>query len=325
MKKIMKPGLLSIVFAMILSGYGGSNASAQVTVSGTITYQTFYDNLSPYGTWIDYPGYGHVWNPKLDDDFRPYATNGYWVYSPDGWAWQSSYNWGWAPFHYGRWIYDDNYGWLWIPGYDWSPAWVTWGYVDNYYCWAPLMPGVNVNVQFGTWRPHSFYWNLCSRDHIYDRDISTRIERSERNENVVNRITIYNNFNTTRRNKLYYARGPEAKEVEGFTRQKINPVSFREVNKPNQATHKGNTVNVYRPAVQAPQQPREFRRAEPSEVKPIRTDDQRPSMQRPEQRNNIDRLPVHRASDNSNKNKPEFKPNKGNNPPGNKQGGKRNH
>ncbi|MFI5133473.1 MAG: DUF6600 domain-containing protein [Chitinophagales bacterium] len=320
MKKIIKPGLFSIAFAMILSGCFSSNASAQVTVSGSITYQTFYDNLSPYGTWIDYPGYGHVWNPRIDGDFRPYASNGYWVYSDEGWAWQSNYNWGWAPFHYGRWIYDDMYGWLWVPGYDWSPAWVTWGTVDNYYCWAPLMPEVNVVAQFGSWRPHSFYWNVCGRDHIYDRNISNIIERPERVTNVVNRITIINNFNTTHRNNLYYARGPEVNEVERFTKNKIDHVSFREVNKANQTTHRGNVVNVYRPTVQVPE-PREFRKAETNQIKPIRNNDQKPVMQRTEQRNNIERLPVHKFDDNSNRNN---QGNKQGNKPVKQGGGKRN-
>jgi hypothetical protein len=70
----------------------------QTNTSGSITYQTFYDELSPYGTWIDYPGYGHVWNPKLEANFRPYVTAGNWIYSNEGWAWSSNYAWGWAPF-----------------------------------------------------------------------------------------------------------------------------------------------------------------------------------------------------------------------------------
>src|SRR5665213_1919979 len=67
------------------------------------TDQVFYDELSPYGQWIDYPDYGYVWQPNVDQDFRPYDTNGYWVYSDYGWTWVSNYSWGWAPFHYGNW------------------------------------------------------------------------------------------------------------------------------------------------------------------------------------------------------------------------------
>src|ERR1700749_3701227 len=66
------------------------------------TNQVFYDELSPYGQWIDYPDYGYVWQPNVDADFRPYETNGYWAYSDYGWTWVSNYSWGWATFHYGR-------------------------------------------------------------------------------------------------------------------------------------------------------------------------------------------------------------------------------
>ena len=98
-----------MVVAIILAGCTGSNKVYQSGANAPVTYQTFYDNLSPYGTWIDYREYGHVWTPNVDGDFRPYDTNGHWVYSDEGWAWASDYSWGWAPFHYGRWLYDDMY------------------------------------------------------------------------------------------------------------------------------------------------------------------------------------------------------------------------
>jgi hypothetical protein len=310
MKKLFKPGIALMVVAIILVAGAGNHAIAQSPVSGTLTYQDFYDNLSPYGTWIDYPNYGHVWNPRIDGDFRPYATNGHWVSSADGWAWASDYNWGWAPFHYGRWIYDDMYGWLWIPGYDWSPAWVTWGTVDNFYCWAPLMPGIDVSLQFGSWRPHSFYWNACSRDHIYDRNLSVAIERPEHITGIVNRIAIINNFNTTKTHNLYYSKGPDVKEVQGYVHQRIEQTSIRDVSKIRQVKHNGNVMNVYRPAIQDPKetvqqhpdkilQPNEFRKAEVNQSKPIRTEDQRPVMQRSEQRTNIESLPVQHSANSS--------------------------
>src|ERR1700682_2804413 len=52
-----------------------------------VTYQSFYDQLSPYGNWINYPGYGYVWMPNAGPDFRPYATNGNWIYTDAGWTW----------------------------------------------------------------------------------------------------------------------------------------------------------------------------------------------------------------------------------------------
>jgi len=293
----MQSRWLAIMLVTLFSGCYTSNQPVQPVATTTITYQHFYDNLSPYGTWIDYPGYGNVWSPRLEGEFRPYATNGYWVYSPEGWAWQSSYAWGWAAFHYGRWLYDDNYGWLWIPGYDWSPAWVTWGTTGGYYAWAPLMPEVNVMSDFGAWRPNPFYWNVCSREHVSDRNLSVVMEQPERAVNVVNNITIINNFTTTRGNNLHYSKGPEIDEVQRFTKEKINPVSFKEVNKAEQASHSGDVVNVYRPPVENPH-PTEFRRVDKENVKPIRSTDDRPTRKRDEQQNNVQHLPVQKMPNN---------------------------
>src|SRR6202012_3214404 len=51
-----------------------------------VDYQTFYNELSPYGQWINTPEYGYVWTPSAGADFQPYATSGHWVYSNYGWT-----------------------------------------------------------------------------------------------------------------------------------------------------------------------------------------------------------------------------------------------
>ena len=248
MKTILMSFVIGIMTTLLFSACASTNYMSQSpeVIPPEITYQSFYDNLSPYGTWINYPGYGNVWNPRMQAGFRPYATNGRWAYSHQGWAWQSNYSWGWAPFHYGSWIYDDMYGWLWKPGYEWSPAWVTWGSSGNNYAWAPLMPDVNIGVQFGNYMPHQYYWNVCGRDHIYDRNISNVIVH---NTNVTNNITIINNYNKNTTNN-YYAKGPDVNEVQRYTRNKIEPVTFRDVNQSNQTRQTGNVMQVYRPSVQ---------------------------------------------------------------------------
>ncbi len=92
-----------------------------------ISLQTFYDELSPYGTWIQDPQYGYVWRPDVDQaEFRPYYSNGHWVMTEYGNTWVSDYEWGWAPFHYGRWVTDRFNQWLWLPDTTWGPAWVNW-------------------------------------------------------------------------------------------------------------------------------------------------------------------------------------------------------
>lgn len=272
-----------------------------------VTYQLFYDSLSPYGTWIDYPSYGHVWNPNVNDGFRPYATNGHWASTDQGWAWVSDYDWGWAPFHYGRWLYDDMYGWLWLPGYDWSPAWVTWGYVDDFYCWAPLMPGIAVNVRYNSWRPNAFYWNACRRGNLSNRELSGVLERPEQFANLQGRIQIYDNFNSTRVNKMFYSKGPDVAEAEKYANHKIEQNSIKEVRDMGRTGHADGKVSVYSPAIQNPgatagrrpkndAQPSEFRRIGANDMaRPVDANMQRPTMERSQQNMNIQRLPVFRG------------------------------
>jgi hypothetical protein len=191
-------------------------------------------------------------------------------------------------------LYDDAYGWLWIPGYDWSPAWVTWGFADNYYAWAPLMPEVNVGMQFSSWRPHPFYWNICDRSHIYDRDIAYDILHTEQAGNIAAHLSIINNFNNTHVHNLYYVSGPQINEVEKFTNRKINPVIIKEAGRINQVKHQGDELRIYRPQVQQPQL-RQFKRIDNNNARPLRADNDRPVMQRSQQIENINRLPARTA------------------------------
>ena len=136
------------IFALSILLLGGISIEEKVKAQPgvSISFQTFYSELSPYGRWINTPQYGSVWTPYVDAGFQPYSTNGYWEVTEYGNTWVSDYDWGWAPFHYGRWSFDDYNGWFWIPGYEWGPAWVNWRSGGGYYGWAPLGPGVNVNV-----------------------------------------------------------------------------------------------------------------------------------------------------------------------------------
>src|SRR5262249_7535871 len=105
--------------------------------------QVFQETLAPYGEWIVVAPYGRVWSPRMGEvgpDFRPYYTRGHWVHTSYGWSFESDWDWGWIPFHYGRWYLDSGYGWVWVPGKSWAPAWVTWRYGGGYVGWAPLQP-----------------------------------------------------------------------------------------------------------------------------------------------------------------------------------------
>jgi hypothetical protein len=120
-------------------------ADATPVAVPTVTGDTFYTALAPYGNWVVLDGYGRCWQPGVTiyhHDWQPYGDHGHWVYTDSGWYWISDYSWGWAPFHYGRWIHNENLGWCWCPDIIWGPSWVTWRYSDDYCGWAPLPPGV---------------------------------------------------------------------------------------------------------------------------------------------------------------------------------------
>jgi len=118
----------------------------------------FQAQLAPAGAWVDVPGYGSCWRPTVtmaNPDWRPYCDAGHWVYTDDGWSWQSDYPWGDIVFHYGRWYRDVRWGWVWEPGYHYGPAWVCWRHAEGAgFCgWAPLPPEarfeVGVGITFG--------------------------------------------------------------------------------------------------------------------------------------------------------------------------------
>jgi hypothetical protein len=106
----------------------------------------FHSTLDPHGQWVEDPTYGTVWTPnpaEVGPDFAPYETSGHWAYDDADYVWVSDYDWGWAPFHYGRWVLTDA-GWEWIPGREYAPAWVYWqmGYAGwPYVGWGPAYPG----------------------------------------------------------------------------------------------------------------------------------------------------------------------------------------
>jgi hypothetical protein len=110
-------------------------------------YTQFQSALAPFGGWDYDSSYGYVWSPALSivgAAFSPYATCGHWMLSEYGWTWASDWSWGWAPFHYGRWITRAG-RWSWVPGTMWGPAWVSWRSGNGYVGWSPLPPrGVRV-------------------------------------------------------------------------------------------------------------------------------------------------------------------------------------
>lgn len=77
---------------------------------------TGYEDLDQHGTWRTLPEYGAVWVPaRVAPGWAPYR-HGHWTWiSPWGWTWVDDAPWGFAPFHYGRWVHVHDY-WAWAPG-----------------------------------------------------------------------------------------------------------------------------------------------------------------------------------------------------------------
>jgi hypothetical protein len=214
-----------------------------------ITYQQFYNDLSPYGNWVNYGGYGYVWIPS-QPGFRPYYTNGHWVYTNYGWTWASDYNWGWAPFHYGRWMQDMSYGWMWVPGYEWAPAWVSWRGGSDYYGWAPLGPGMNADISVGS-IPYND-WAFVPSRYISSARLNNYYVNPSRNVTIINNTTIINNntvVNNGRGTRSAYNPGPPVREVEQTTGNRIRQYNLAEASKPGAPQVSNNTLRVYRPVV----------------------------------------------------------------------------
>jgi hypothetical protein len=160
--------------------------------AGVPSLDAFQAQLAPYGNWIQVPGYGLCWQPAVavsDPLWRPYLDSGHWIYTDEGWSWQSEYPWGNIVFHYGRWF--RHYGlWTWVPGYDWAPAWVCWREADGYSGWAPLPPtavfrpglglyfngNLALDVDFGlgpddfTFVPYDHFWDFHLRAFFVPHD-----------------------------------------------------------------------------------------------------------------------------------------------------------
>ncbi len=208
-----------------------------------ISYNDFYENLAPYGQWIDDPQYGYVWSPNEDANFRPYYTNGYWVMTDYGNTWISDYPWGWACFHYGRWTYDSYYGWLWIPGNYWGPAWVSWRNGDGYYGWAPLGPGYEVTSSYDYSCPND-WWVFIPPAYIYSGNYYRFWYGPNGNSRII-RNTVFIN-NTFSNNNVTYVAGPRAREIEDITHQPVQVFRIKASNNTNTRVH-GEQVRMYRP------------------------------------------------------------------------------
>lgn len=245
---LKKLGLGGLALGLVLLISSGLQNRAEANPYSGVSFQVFYDALSPYGDWVRDARHGYIWLPAVYDDFHPYGSNGHWVMTEYGNTWVSDYDWGWAPFHYGRWYFDDYYqSWAWIPGYEWAPAWVSWRSGGGYYGWAPLGPGVSINVRINI---PTRNWIFIPHGRIYHRNVygyyapyanhRTKIKIINRTT-VINNTVVYNNYNV-------YA-GPSRREVQRVTRQNVPVYQIRSSQAPGRASVARNEVSLYRPEI----------------------------------------------------------------------------
>jgi hypothetical protein len=166
-----------------------------------------YEDLDDYGGWRPEPEYGTVWFPHTTIvGWAPYRF-GHWAWvSPWGWTWVDDAPWGFAPFHYGRWVFVRG-AWGWVPcpprsvavAYVrpvYAPALVAWVGGPHFGVGVAVGGGVGVGVNVG-WFPlgprevfvPSYH---VSRNYVNNVNISNT---------TVNQTVINNYYNTTVTNK----------------------------------------------------------------------------------------------------------------------------
>lgn len=242
MKVARKFLLFCLLFLVADSFSSGGQAMAQPGVS--VSIQAFYNDLAPYGRWIDYRGYGRVWIPTVEVGFQPYGTRGHWIMTEYGNTWVSDYDWGWAPFHYGRWIYDDYYGWIWVPDTEWGPAWVSWRSGGGYYGWAPLGPGVDINININIPLTR---WIFVPERYITSPSVYSYCVSHRRSLNVYQSTSIINNIYINNNRRYFY--GPRTQDIERVTRSRVVVHHVDNMDRPGRSYASNGSFRVYRPEV----------------------------------------------------------------------------
>ena len=191
---------------------------------------SFQRQLAPYGNWVEVPGYGPCWQPSVPVGWRPYYDGGHWLYTDNGWYWQSEYPWGDIAFHYGRWTFNGNYGWLWVPGYEYAPAWVFWRHAEGYCGWAPLPAGtlfvggvwryngVRVGVGFDFGLTVGLF-TFVAYDHFWEHDYRRFVVPHERVIVIYRGSYIVNNYRVVNGRVIH----------EGLGRERMAQLTHREV------------------------------------------------------------------------------------------------
>jgi hypothetical protein len=206
----------------------------------------FYDDLEPYGQWIQVEDYGPVWQPyNVAPGWRPY-TMGHWVFTDDvGWYWVTDEPFGWCCYHYGRWAFVDRHGWCWCPGRRWGPAWVIWRRGGGYSGWAPMPPARRrLSIHVATFEPPHWAFSFVDERYITDERIVEHIEPVTRNVTLINLTQNITRYEV--RNDRVVNHGVDVREVERVTGRPVRHHRLRDVADATSAGVHGDEVGVYR-------------------------------------------------------------------------------
>jgi len=162
-----------------------------------------YEDLDDNGDWRPDSSYGNVWYPRVSAGWAPYRE-GHWAWiDPWGWTWVDDEPWGYAPFHYGRWMAIDG-RWGWIPGPVevvpvYAPALVVFvggggiAFGENV-AWFPLGPR---EVYVPSYQVSRGYVN---RVNVSNTTVNQTTITNVYNTTIVNNNTTINNVNYVNRN-----------------------------------------------------------------------------------------------------------------------------
>jgi hypothetical protein len=199
-----------------------------------VSIDFFYNNLND-GNWMEVADYGYCWQPNVavsSADWRPYA-DGYWTYTDVGWTWISYEDFGWATYHYGRWIRLQDQGWVWVPGYEWGPAWVSWRTGGDYVGWAPLPPAresvyegrpitgqVDIEFDIGP-----AYYNFVEVRYIGEPVLRRHMVAPSQNITYIHNTV--NVTNITYDNSIVYNHGPDYNRLSQYSARPIQRLTLQ--------------------------------------------------------------------------------------------------
>ena len=160
-----------------------------------------FQDLDDNGDWEPYPEYGNVWYPRVAAGWAPYR-NGHWAWiDPWGWTWVDDAPWGYAPFHYGRWVtVRGRWGWVAGPVHVhpvYAPALVVFvggGGIGGNVAWFPLGPR---EVYVPSYRVSRGY---VDRVNVSNTTVNTTVINNVYNTTIVRNNTTITNVTYVNRN-----------------------------------------------------------------------------------------------------------------------------